>query len=101
MLRSVWERRSELALLRALGYRRRALGTMIWAENALLLLLGLVAGVSAAALSVLPHLALGGSVPWGRLALLLGTVTVAGLLAGAGAVRTAVRAPLLAALRKE
>jgi ABC-type lipoprotein release transport system permease subunit len=101
MLRGIWERRSELALLRALGYRHQSLGVMVLAENALLLLLGLAAGVGTAVLSVLPHLALGASIPWARLALLLGVVAVAGLLAGAFAVRSTLRAPLLPALRKE
>jgi len=101
MLRGIWERRSELALLRALGYRHQSLGVMVLAENALLLLLGLASGVGTAVLSVLPHLALGASIPWARLALLLGVVAAAGLLAGAFAVRSTLRAPLLPALRKE
>src|SRR5262249_50760079 len=33
LLRSVWERRGELALLRALGFRRTALGWLVLAEN--------------------------------------------------------------------
>src|SRR5262249_30147248 len=37
LLRSVWERRGELALLRALGFRRQALGGLVLAENAFLL----------------------------------------------------------------
>src|SRR5262249_59599333 len=34
LLRAVWERRAELALLRALGYTRRTLGWLVLAENA-------------------------------------------------------------------
>ena len=41
LLRGVWERRGELALLRALGWRRRTLGWLVLAENGFLLLLGL------------------------------------------------------------
>src|ERR1051326_1899284 len=100
MLRGVWERRSELALLRALGYRRSALGVLVLAENALLLAFGLAAGVGAAVLSVLPHLALGASIPWLRLIVLLGLVVIAGMLAGLGAVATTLRGALLAARRK-
>src|SRR5207245_8408428 len=33
LLRGVWERRAELALLRALGYRRLMLGWLVLAEN--------------------------------------------------------------------
>ena len=101
MLRGIWERRGELALLRALGYRNSALSEMVMAENALLLVVGLIAGVGTAFLSVLPHLALGGSLPVTRLAILLGVVLLAGLLAGFLAVRSTLKAPLLAALRKE
>ncbi|MFL5341895.1 MAG: FtsX-like permease family protein [Gemmataceae bacterium] len=101
LLRGVWERRGELALLRALGYRNRALGGLVMAENGLLLMLGLAAGVGAALLSVLPHVASGGAVPWARLILLLALVVVAGLSAGLWAVRATLRAPLLPALRKE
>jgi putative ABC transport system permease protein len=102
LLRGVWERRGELALLRALGYRRRALGGMVFAENALLLVIGLAAGVGAALASVAPHVLRGeGSVPWARLAGLLGLVLLVGLLSGALAVRATLRAPLVPALRKE
>jgi ABC-type lipoprotein release transport system permease subunit len=102
LLRGVWERRGELALLRALGYRQGALGWLVLAENGFLLLLGLVLGTAAALLAVAPHLvAEGGEVPWLRLFGLLGLVVVVGLAAGAAAVRTTLRAPLLASLRRE
>src|SRR5204863_8811878 len=55
LLRSVWERRGELALLRALGFRRSALGWLVLAENGYLLLLGLSVGLVAAIISVAPH----------------------------------------------
>ncbi|MFO0810077.1 MAG: EF-hand domain-containing protein [Gemmataceae bacterium] len=102
LLRGVWERRGELALMRALGYRRASLGGMVFAENAALLLLGLGAGVGAALLAVAPQLAAGaGAVPGPRLAGLLGLVVAAGLAAGWLAVRATLRAPLAPALRKE
>jgi ABC-type antimicrobial peptide transport system permease subunit len=102
LLRNAWERRGELALLRALGYRRRALGWLVLAENAALLVLGLGAGVGAAALAVAPQVLAGeGAVPWARLAGLLAVVLAVGLAAGGLAVRSTVRAPLVPALRKE
>jgi len=101
LLRGVWERRGELALLRALGYRHRALGLLVFAENGLLVLYGLEAGVFAALASVLPHVSTGGSVPWPRLVVLLSLVVLSGLLAGLAAVRATLKAPLLPALRKE
>jgi hypothetical protein len=102
LLRNVWERRGELALLRALGYRHRALGWMVFAENSALLLLGLGAGVGSAALAVAPHVLTGeGAVPWARLAGLLCLVLAVGLAAGGTAVRSTLRAPLVPALRRE
>jgi len=99
-LRSVVERRSELALLRCAGFRRARLAEMILDENATLLLGGLGIGTLAALVAVLPHYFLQeAEVPWGTLAGLLLAVIVAGLLAGWLAVQAAVRAPLLPALR--
>src|SRR5207249_3414373 len=57
LVRSVWERRGELALLRALGYRKRALDWLVLAENGFLLVLGLAGGSIAALVAVAPHLA--------------------------------------------
>ncbi len=102
LLRGVWERRGELALLRALGFRRSMLGWMVLAENAFLLVLGLAAGTASALLSVAPQLLAGsGSVPWLGLLGLLAVVLVVGLLAGLFAVVTTLRAPLVPALRRE
>ena len=102
LLRGVWERRAELALLRALGYRRGALGRLVLAENGFLLLVGLAAGTASALLAVAPHVLGGaGAVPWANLAALLGLVLVVGLLAGALAVAATLRAPLIPALRRE
>jgi hypothetical protein len=102
LLRGVWERRGELALLRALGYRHGALGWLVLAENAFLLVLGLAAGSLAALAAVAPHLVSGqGSISWPALLGMLGLVLAVGLVAGAGAVAATLRAPLVPALRRE
>jgi ABC-type antimicrobial peptide transport system permease subunit len=101
LLRSIWERRAELALLRALGYRSRALNGIVLAENGLLLVVGLVAGVLAALASVAPHLTSGGHIPWARLGLMLGGAMIIGLTVAFVAVVTTLRAPLIPALRQE
>ena len=101
-LRNVLERRSELALLRAVGFRRRTLAAMVMLENVLLLCAGLGCGVAAALAAVLPHLIFGGaSIPAGSLAATLAAVLAVGLAAGLLAVRAALTAPLLPALREE
>ncbi|MCI0332999.1 MAG: ABC transporter permease [Planctomycetes bacterium] len=99
-LRSVLERRGELALMRAGGFSRSRLVRMVIWENAVLLLGGLAVGCIAAAVALLPQWApQGANVPWITLAALLGTIAVAGLAAGWLATRSALRVPILPALR--
>lgn len=100
LLRNVLERRRELALLRAVGFRQRDLMLMIAAENLLLLLLGLFAGTLTALLAIAPALVERGALPGLSFALLAG-VLLAGLMASLLAVAAAVRAPLLEVLRSE
>jgi predicted lysophospholipase L1 biosynthesis ABC-type transport system permease subunit len=101
LLRNVLERRRELALLRATGYRSRDLAVLVFAENALLLVSGLVIGGVCALVAIAPaFVARGGRFSW-SLAVLLGAVLLAGLLASLFAARAAVRAPLLQALRAD
>jgi ABC-type antimicrobial peptide transport system permease subunit len=101
VLRGVWERVGELALLRAVGYRPRAVQFLVLAENAFVLLVGLTAGVVAAGLSVAPHVAGGAAVPWGRLLAMLGLVLAVGLGVTAAATAGVVRVPVIPALRRE
>lgn len=102
LLRGVWERRGELALLRALGFRPSRLAWLVLAENVFLLLLGLWTGVAAALLAVAPHLlGSGAEVLWLRIALLLAAVLAVGLLAGTAAVYASMRTPLLEGLQRE
>src|SRR5439155_5017049 len=54
VLRNVLERRGELALLRAVGFRRRALQWLVLSEHAGLLWIGLGVGLNAAVIAILP-----------------------------------------------
>jgi len=101
ILRGVWERLAELALLRAFGYRHRHLEFLVLVENLLLLFLGLGIGVLAALISVAPHISAGASVPWLRLAIMLGAVIVVGVLVAFVATASLLRVPLIPALRRE
>jgi ABC-type lipoprotein release transport system permease subunit len=103
LLRNTLERRRELALLRAVGYRQRHFVLMAAAENALLLAAGLAAGALCAALAIAPAVAeRGGRVPLtSGGALLLFAVFVTGLVSSLVATRAATREPLLSALRSE
>lgn len=102
LLRAVWERRAELALLRALGYRRTMLGWLVLAETGFLLLVGLGIGAAAALLSITPQLLRGaGQVPWSNLAVLFAGVLAVALAATLLAVAATLRATLVPALRRE
>jgi ABC-type antimicrobial peptide transport system permease subunit len=101
ILRAVWERLGELALLRAVGYRTRALQFLVLVENALLLFVGLVSGVLAALASVAPHVASGAAVPWERLGVMLGLVLLVGFIVASAATAGILRVPVIPALRRE
>jgi putative ABC transport system permease protein len=102
LVRSVWERRGELALLRALGFRRSALGWLVLAENVWLLVLGMAAGCAAALIAIAPFIATQSQdILQPRLFALLGLVVIVGLGAGALAMYLTLRTPLLPALRRE
>jgi len=102
IVRNAVEQRQQLALLRAVGFRRRDLARQVSAENALLLGLGLGTGSVAAALAILPALAeRGGAVPVVWILVLLAGVALAGLVATRAAVATVVRMPLVESLRSE
>jgi hypothetical protein len=101
-LRNVLERRKELGLLRACGFRGRLLAGLVLGESAALLLIGLAAGVVTALLAIAPQLAAGGAaIAWGTLAAILTLVLATGLLTSLFAVRAMLIAPLLPALRGE
>ena len=102
MLRNIWERRGELALLRAVGYQPRQVTLLILLENAALLFWGLLTGTIAALVAMSPHLlSIGADIAWGNVAITLLAVAIAGLSSAWLAVRAADRLPLLETLRSE
>ena len=103
LLRNVLERKRELALLGAVGFRRAHVMTMVVAENVLLLVAGLAAGALSAALAIAPAVVERGSrLPFtSGSALLMVAVFATGLLSSVFAMRAATRLPLLASLRSE
>ena len=102
VLRNVLERRSELAVLLAVGFRARLVERLVLIEHGALLALGLALGIAAAAVAVLPALlSPAAPLPYASLALTLGTVLINGALWTWVATRAALRGDLLAALRNE
>ena len=100
VLRNIIERSSELAAMRAMGFKRRTLGWMVLAENSVLLAAGVLIGAASALVAVAPHLRGGQAlVPWSSLIATLALVLIFGTSASLAALRQALRAPLLPALR--
>jgi len=102
VLRNVLERRGELALMRAAGFNRGQLRRLVFVEHGLLLAMGLVCGLVAARIAIIPALhnaEQAVSLPISLLA------TLAVLVTGMGwiwlATFVALRAPLLEAIRHE
>ncbi|HKO95519.1 MAG TPA: ABC transporter permease [Pyrinomonadaceae bacterium] len=102
LLRNVFERRRELALLRAVGYNSSHFTLMVVAENAMLLFCGLATGTVCALLAIAPvFFERGGRLPNISLGVLLLAVLISGLTASLIATWAALRSPLLPALKAE
>ena len=99
-VRNVLQRRSELAVMRAIGFTPSRLAAMVLGETATLLLVGVGCGVLCAIVAVLPHAISNGIVPPViEPVLLVGGIVVFGLLAGIIASRKVVTMHLLDSLR--
>ncbi|MCG3178026.1 MAG: hypothetical protein BIFFINMI_00349 [Phycisphaerae bacterium] len=102
LVRSLIERRSELALLAAMGFAPGRRLLLVVAENAWLLLLGVLLGTVTAGLGVAPTVATGAHpLNFAALAASLGGVLLVGLLALVVAARLAARHYTPADLRRE
>jgi hypothetical protein len=103
VMRNVLERRRELALLGAVGYRRSHIFTIVLAENALLVGWGLAIGAICALVAIAPAaLERQRGFPIGAgTGVLLIAVAGAGLVSSLLATRVALRSSLLGALRAE
>ena len=102
LLRNVFERRKELALLRAVGYNSSHFATMVITENVLMLVCGLSVGFVCALLAIAPILfERGARLPNVSLGLLLLAVLLSGAIASLVGTLAALRSPLLPSLRAD
>lgn len=105
MTLSVFERRAELGMVRALGMTRQQVARMIRVEATLIGLLGTIIGVGCGLLIgwVIVGTISNGSVPlalnWARLGLIIAVGLLAGVLAAIFPARRAVRVDMLEAMR--
>ncbi|BDC50174.1 ABC transporter permease [Bryobacterales bacterium F-183] len=103
LMRNVFERRKEMALLRAVGMQGGDLSRLVLAENAVLVAIGVALGLASALLAVLPAVLERGvaGLPVFAILILIGAVGAASLLASTAAIRFVRRLPLLQALRSD
>ncbi len=99
--RNILERRSQLALLRAVGFRRRHVRRLLFTEHGALAGVGLGIGACTALVAALPALSTPETVPWSGVALTLLAILIGSLLWIWLAVQLVLRGELLAALRDE
>ena len=101
-LRSVLERRRELAVMRAIGFTRPRLARVVLSETATLLLLGIGCGTLCAVMAVLPYAWISGmEVPVLQPLMVVVGIIAFGMLAGVVAVSQVLRIPMIDALRSE
>ncbi len=101
-LRSVVERRRELALMQAIGFSSSRLAKMLTLETGLLLGGGLCVGIFCSAIALIPYIIeTGPQLTILNPLLMLLAVLFVGFLAAALAVRTATRQSVLSGLRSE
>lgn len=102
LLRNVQERRRELAMLQALGFGKRLIASVVLAENTVLVVAGLLAGLVPAIIAVAPNVwDKPEALPWLSITVTVGAVFVVCLATSAMAVAGSLRAPLIHALRSE
>jgi len=102
VVRNILERRGELALLKAVGFSRLSINTLIFSEHILLLVIGTGCGFLSALIAVFPALiAPGSAVPYLMIIISLLIILISGGMWIYWATAIAVRGDLLPALRNE
>ena len=102
VMRNVFERRGELALLRAIGFSRRSIHMLLFFEHSLMLGVGLICGTFSSIIAVAPVLfSRGDEVPFMFLVSLCAVIAVNGALWIYLATILATRGSPIPALRNE
>jgi hypothetical protein len=102
VVRNVLERRREMALLSAVGYRRGSLRLLVAGEVGLIVASGVVLGAAAALIAVQPAIARqGGVLPVAVIGGVIAAVAASGLVATLIATAVAARLPVVASLKAE
>jgi putative ABC transport system permease protein len=100
--RNVNERRGELALLRAVGFSQKSIRNILLSEHVALLVAGIIFGIFAAMLAILPSfLTPGAEIPYLTILIILVIVSLNGVTWTYLAAALAAKQELVPALRKE
>jgi ABC-type antimicrobial peptide transport system permease subunit len=102
LLRNMLERRSEIALMMAIGYRKKQIFRLILAENLFLLFIGLICGLASAFIGILPSiLSPAFTMPAGFIAILVLIVFASGVVWIYFPTRKALKGNIIKGLREE
>jgi ABC-type antimicrobial peptide transport system permease subunit len=102
LMRNILERRSEIALLQAVGFSKNKVFKLIFIENIILLILGIGTGICAAVIGILPSLISPSfSIPTTFVFVLVILVLFSGLLWIYFPARNALKSNLISSLRNE
>jgi putative ABC transport system permease protein len=102
LLRNMLERRSELAVMLAMGFSKRQLFRLIFTENLFLLIFGLAVGTLSALIGILPSLLSPAfSVPYGFVLVLLFSVFLSGVIWIYFPTRSALSKNIVRSIREE
>lgn len=99
--RNVLERRGQLGVMQAMGFTRSMLAKMVLSEHWFLHVSGVLLGLVAALVAVIPKLSQAASLPWGLLLGVNAAVLIGGLIFCALAAKTVLRGNLMEAIRRE
>jgi hypothetical protein len=102
LLRNTLERRSEIALMMAIGYRKNQIFRLIFVENLFLLITGLLCGIASAFIGILPSiLSPAFTMPAGFISILVLIVFASGVVWIYFPTRNALKGNIIRGLREE
>jgi len=102
LLRSMLERKSEIALMMAIGYRRKQIFRLMFIENLFLLVAGLLCGIASAFIGILPSiLSPAFTMPGGFIAMLVFIIFLSGVVWIYFPTRNALKGNIIRGLREE
>jgi putative ABC transport system permease protein len=102
VVRNIIERKSEFAIMHAVGFNRKLIRKIVITEHFILILIGTASGVIAAGISAIPAvISSRAPIPWNLVILIISGIVICGFICVFGAALSAVAKHPVKALRKE